>query len=146
MPNSKNKVTRILMVDDNPTDILLMRRAMLRVNPTHELVTATDGEAATGLLRPRPNCSAASGPDLILLDLNMPRKDGFQVLKELKEDPGLCGIPVVIYSSSSRPEDVRRCYALHANSYISKPMSYEELIEIARMISGYWFESVLLIQ
>lgn len=132
------------MVDDNPTDRLLMKRALLKTNFAHELVTAPDGQAATDLLKPGPNSSEFHRPSLILLDLNMPRKDGFQVLKELKEDIGLSGIPVVVYSTSSRPEDVRRCYALHANSYISKPTSYEELLEIANMICGYWFRSVLL--
>lgn len=133
------------MVDDNRTDILLMQKALAKADFPHELRTAPDGQAATDLLKPGSNGSDADRPDLILLDLNMPRKDGFQVLKELKEDPGLAEIPVLIYSSSSHPEDVRRCYALHANSYIPKPMSYEELIEIARLICGYWFRSVLLV-
>lgn len=146
MPDREIKYARILMVDDNPTDILLMRRALLRTGVVREVCTAADGQAATDLLRSELELSPSHRPDLIVLDLNMPRKDGFLVLKELKEDISLQKIPVVVYSSSTYPEDIRRSYALHANSYIPKPISYEELEAIATAICRYWFGTVRLPQ
>ena len=140
MANGTNSTLHILMVDDNAMDIELMQRSFRRADVPHELAGASNGQAAMDLLA--DSGSTNRRPDLILLDLNMPRKDGFEVLEELKDNLTLRSIPVVVYTSSTHPEDIRRSYALHANSYIPKPVSYDELVEIAAAIGRYWLRTV----
>lgn len=131
------------MIDDSPTDVLLTRRAFSAVGFSHELQVAQDGEEGLQFL-----LSVAPGrpeqPDLILLDLNMPKKDGFQVLTELRTQPVIGDIPVVVFTSSTYREDVERCYALHANSYIAKPVEYEKLKSVISALSEYWFSVTML--
>ena len=130
--------SRILLIDDNPTDVLLTRRALAAVGLPHELQVAQDGEEGLNALL---SCDSdrAEQPDLILLDLNMPRKDGFEVLRELRAQRAIGNIPVVVLTSSTNHRDVERCYALHANSYMAKPFEYEELRRMMLAVSEYWF-------
>lgn len=138
MASRAHRPTRILMVDDNPTDTLLMRRALLKIGLPHDLSTALDGQAAMEHLSSAIELSNSHLPDLILLDLNMPKKDGFAVLKELKQHEILREIPVVIYSSSTYQDDIKRCYAMQASSYVSKPVGYPELLQIVSTLGQYW--------
>jgi CheY-like chemotaxis protein len=126
------------MIDDNPTDVLLTRRALAATGIPHELHVAQDGEQGLNALL-SPASDRSKPPDLILLDLNMPRKDGFEVLKELRAQPAIGQIPVVVLTSSTHRADVDRCYALHANSYLAKPVEYDELKDLMQTVSAYWF-------
>jgi chemotaxis family two-component system response regulator Rcp1 len=126
-------VPRILLVEDNPADVRLMREAFAEQGTSVELVIAGDGEEAMRLLQDPVN-----RPDLILLDLNLPRKDGREVLAEIKADAGLRIIPVLVLTSSEAERDVEHSYALHANVYLRKPLSYTELQAIVAAIDTFW--------
>ena len=131
------------MIDDCPTDVLFTRRAFAAAGIPCELHVAQDGEEGLQFLtsadpgRPEP-------PDLILLDLNMPRKDGFQVLTELRMEPAIGHIPVIVFTSSTYREDVNRSYALHANAYIAKPVEYEKMKNLILAVSEHWFRIAML--
>ncbi len=126
-------VPRILLVEDNPADVRLMREAFAEQGTSVELVIAGDGEEAMRLLQEPVN-----RPDLILLDLNLPRKDGREVLAEIKADASLRTIPVLVLTSSEAERDVEHSYALHANVYLRKPLSYTELQAIVAAIDTFW--------
>jgi CheY-like chemotaxis protein len=131
------------MIDDNPTDVLLMRRALAAAGVPHELHAAQDGEEGLRFLVSK-DPGRPEQPDLILLDLNMPKKNGFQVLTELRAQPVIGDIPVIVFTSSTHREDVDRCYSLRANSYIAKPVEYEKLKSMILVLSEYWFGVTLL--
>ena len=131
------------MIDDNPTDVLLTRRALSETGIPHELQVAHDGEEGLNVLLTL-RADQSEPPDLILLDLNMPKKDGFDVLTEMRAQPNLGHIPVVVLTSSTHRADVQRCYALHANSYLAKPVEYEELKDLMRTVGNYWFGACML--
>ena len=123
---------RILVVDDSSADVRLLREAVREQGIVADLHAVEDGEQALAHL------ATAARPDLVLLDLNLPRLDGREVLTAIKSDPDLCTIPVIVLSTSSSPGDVADCYARHANSYLVKPMHLEELSAVMRAIDTFW--------
>ena len=134
----------VLLVEDNPGDVRLMREAFWEVDVRHCLHTASDGVEAIDFLRRREGYAHAPRPDLIVLDLNLPRKDGREVLAEIKGDPRLKHIPVVVLSSSSAREDVAGAYDLHANCYVSKPVDFDQFVQVVRSIETFWFNTARL--
>jgi two-component system, chemotaxis family, response regulator Rcp1 len=134
----------ILMVEDNPGDVRLTREALKDAKVANVLNVVEDGVAALDYLHRRGNYANAQRPDLILLDLNLPKKNGREVLAELKEDPILKMIPVVILTTSRAEEDVLRAYSLHANCYIMKPVDFTQFASIVQSIEHFWLSVVML--
>jgi two-component system, chemotaxis family, response regulator Rcp1 len=134
----------ILLVEDNPGDIRLTLEAFKEGKCTNNLHVVKDGEAAMQFLRKQDRYSDAPRPDLILLDLNLPKRDGRSILQEIKTDSDLKRIPVVILTTSKAEEDILRTYNLHANCYITKPVDIEEFITITRSIENFWLSIVKL--
>ena len=134
----------ILLVEDSPADIELTREALLESKLHNNLYVVTDGEAAMAFLRREPPHESAPRPDLILLDLNLPKKNGREVLAEIKCDPSLSMIPIVIMTVSRDEQDILESYRLHANCYIRKPVRFREFIEIVKSIEDFWFSIVTL--
>jgi chemotaxis family two-component system response regulator Rcp1 len=134
----------ILMIDDNPTDVLLIKEAFAFCKAGSEIHVAEDGVYALEFLKRQGQDLHAPRPDLILLDLNMPRKNGFEVLAELKADPELNTIPVIIYTSSVTKEDIKAAYNSHANGYIRKSVDFDECIKTAQSIKDFWFSTAIL--
>jgi two-component system, chemotaxis family, response regulator Rcp1 len=133
----------ILLVEDNAADVRLTREAFGETI-ARNLSVVRDGVEALAFLRREGTFSAAPRPDLILLDLNLPRKSGREVLTEVKADPDLCRIPVVVLTTSSAEHDVNDSYALHANSYVTKPTLFEQFVAVVRAIDAYWLGIVKL--
>ena len=132
----------ILMADDDPDDRLLMEDAMEEVHVANKFDFVEDGEQLMDYLHRRGDYADLADeplPGLILLDLNMPKKDGREALKEIKGDPNLRRIPIIILTTSKAEEDILRSYDLGANSFISKPVTFDKLVEIVRQLSNYWF-------
>lgn len=127
----------ILLIEDSAADVRLTREALRTSKLMNRLTVASDGVEALSILR-RQGHPNAPRPDLILLDLNLPRKNGRAVLAEIKEDPELKRIPVVIITSSAAEEDVVRSYNLHANCYITKPLELENFVRVVRAIEDFW--------
>ncbi len=134
----------ILLVEDNPGDVRLTREALREGRVRNHLNVAADGVEAIAYLRREGGFATAVRPDVILLDLNLPRMDGRQVLTEIKRDPALRTIPVVILSSSQADQDVSGAYGLHANCYVTKPMDLDQFISVVRSIEDFWFRVVQL--
>jgi len=134
----------ILMVEDNPTDVLIAREGFLGAKMSNTLHVADDGIEAIEFLNQRGKYAAAPRPDLIVLDLNMPRKNGQEVLAEIKADKNLRNIPVVILTTSKSEDDISKAYGLHANCYISKPVDFDEFTEVVQTIQDFWFSVVTL--
>jgi chemotaxis family two-component system response regulator Rcp1 len=135
---------QVLLVDDNPGDVRLTQEAFKDAKVHLDLHVAKDGvEAMEFLTRQGPFCDSPR-PDLILLDLNLPRKDGREVLGEIKEDPSLKTIPVVILTTSASDVDIERSYLLHANCYISKPVDLDGFLTVVRSIDNFWLSVVRL--
>jgi CheY-like chemotaxis protein len=134
----------ILLVEDNPGDVELTREALDEAKVRNNLRVARDGVEALAFLRREGEHAGAERPDLILLDLNLPRKDGRAVLAEIKADPDLRHIPVVILTSSQAEQDIVRAYDLHANCYVTKPVDLDQFIHIVRSIEQFWFTVVKL--
>jgi two-component system, chemotaxis family, response regulator Rcp1 len=134
----------ILLVEDNPADVRLTREALKEEKLTNNLSVVTDGVEAIAFLRREKPYAGAPRPDLVLLDLNLPRKDGREVLEEIKADPELKVIPVVVLTSSKAEEDIVRSYRLHANCYISKPVDLGQFLEVVRSIQEFWLTIVKL--
>jgi chemotaxis family two-component system response regulator Rcp1 len=128
----------ILLIDDNPGDIRMMVEALKEALPAARLSVAVDGIEAMRFLRREGRFYKAPRPDLIFLDLRMPKKTGFDVLDEVKQDPTLASIPVVVQTSSAAAVDVERAYSLHANCYITKPADLEELSRTMRVLAEFW--------
>jgi two-component system, chemotaxis family, response regulator Rcp1 len=128
----------ILLVEDNLGDVRLTREAFKEGKVQNRLLVVSDGVEAMSLLRQQGAHGASPRPDLILLDLNLPRMDGRQVLEEIKADPSLKRIPVVILTTSRAEEDILRTYDLHANCYISKPVDFETFLSVVRSIEDFW--------
>jgi CheY-like chemotaxis protein len=138
------KPIEILLVEDNPGDARLTREALRHSKVRNRLHHARDGEEAIAFLRHQPPFADAPLPDLILLDLNLPRRDGREVLEDIKQDHRLMHIPVVILTSSEAEEDILRSYRLHANCFITKPVDLEQLTKVVQGIEQFWFTLVRL--
>jgi CheY-like chemotaxis protein len=134
----------ILLIEDNPGDVRLTQEALREGKVINNLNVVSDGVAAIEFLRQKGRYANATRPDVILLDLNLPRKDGREVLAEIKEDPELKRIPVVVITSSRAEEDVLRSYNLHANCYISKPVDLEQFVAVVKSIEDFWMGIVKL--
>lgn len=134
----------ILLVEDNPGDVDLAREALEGGKLNNKLFVVGDGEAAMGFLKRTGSYADAPRPDLILLDLNLPRKDGREVLADIKAHEDLKRIPVVILTTSQSEEDVLKSYNLHANCYITKPIDLNQFTKVVRSIEDFWFSIVLL--
>lgn len=134
----------ILLVEDSPTDVLMTREALAEARVTTNLHVVKDGVEALAFLRRQPPFEKAPRPHLILLDLNMPRKDGREVLAEIKNDPDLHRIPVVVLTTSRAENDVVKAYDLHANSYLVKPVNFERFVEMIKNLERFWFQLVTL--
>lgn len=138
------EVVDVLLVEDDQGDILMTREAFEHYKIRNKLHVVTDGDQALQFLRRDGEYADAPRPGLILLDLNLPRRDGLEVLAELKEDPELRVIPVVILTTSQAEEDILRSYSLHANAYVSKPVDFERFIEVIRQIDSFFVTVVKL--
>jgi chemotaxis family two-component system response regulator Rcp1 len=134
----------ILLVEDNPGDVRLETEALKEAKILNHLSVVMDGAEAMEFLRRKGKCADAEKPDLILLDLNLPKKDGREVLAEIKADDDLRRIPVVILTTSKDEEDVLKSYDLHANAYIVKPLNLDQFINAVRKIEEFWLTVVRL--
>jgi len=139
-----SKPIQILLVEDSPSDAKLTKKALKSAKIANEIHHVSDGVKAMEFLKHQGEYVDAPRPDLILLDLNLPRKKGQEILEEIKQDPVLQTIPVVILTSSHEEEDILRSYKLHANSYVTKPVDFEKFLEIVRCIENFWFTVVSL--
>lgn len=135
---------QILLVEDSLTDRLLTLEALDRARVPNRVTAVDDGIAALAFLRRTGTFHDAPRPDLILLDLNMPRKDGREVLAEIKSDPELQSIPVIVFSSSAAPADVKTAYGLHANCYLTKPINYDDFARVVHLVELFWLDGVTL--
>ncbi len=134
----------VLLVDDDPGDTLMIREAFEHNKVRNALECVADGVQAMQYLRREGEYADAARPDLVLLDLNLPRKDGREVLAEIKGDPALATIPVVVLTTSHAEEDVLKSYQLHANAYVTKPVDFERFIEVVRQIDEFFVTVVKL--
>ena len=134
----------ILLVEDNPGDVRLTVEAFKEGKLSNHLNVAENGEEAMAFLRREGDYVDVPRPDLILLDLNMPKKDGREVLTEIKEDPDLKSIPVVILTTSNAEQDILKSYDLHANCYITKPVDLNQFIDVLKYIKNFWLTVVRL--
>ncbi len=134
----------ILLVEDNPGDVRLTREALKDAKVRNNLHVAMDGVEALAFLRKQGKYGAAVRPDLILLDLNLPRKNGREVLEEVKKDPVLQHIPIVILTTSQAEQDVLESYRLRANAYVTKPVDLDQFLKVVSSIEEFWLEIVKL--
>jgi two-component system, chemotaxis family, response regulator Rcp1 len=134
----------ILLVEDSPTDALLLREALEYARVLNRLHLVTDGVEAVSFLRREGRHGDAPRPDLVLLDLNLPKKDGREVLREIKTDERLKVIPVVVLTTSSAEADILESYGLHANCYIVKPVDFEKFAAVITTLESFWFAVVTL--
>lgn len=139
-----SRPAEILLVEDNPADVRLTREALREGKLHNNLHVATDGVDAMAFLRREGPHADAVRPDLILLDLNLPKKDGREVLEDIKADASLRTIPVVILTSSEAEQDILRAYDLHANCYVTKPVDLDQFIHVVKTIEQFWFAIVKL--
>ena len=142
--NEFGKAIEILLVEDNPGDIRLTKEAFKEGKVRNNLNIVEDGEEAMAFLRQEGEYSDAPRPDLILLDLNLPKKDGREVLLDIKNDQKLRTIPVVILTTSKAEEDILKTYNLHANCYINKPVDFDQFINVIKTIEVFWLSVVML--
>jgi CheY-like chemotaxis protein len=133
---------QILVVEDNPADARLVREVMRDSKISNEIHWVSDGVEAMAYLRCQGKYSTAPRPNLIFLDLNMPRKDGREVLREIKTDPELRRIPVVIMTTSQTEEDIARAYEQHANCYVRKPLDFQQFHTVVKTLENFWFSTV----
>ena len=138
------KLIEILLVEDNPGDVRLTLEAFREGKVRNKINVVNDGIDALAYLRKEGKYADVSRPDVILLDLNLPRKDGREVLEEIKKDPNLSRIPVVILTTSQAEQDVLQTYNLHANCYITKPVDLEQFTTVVKSIDTFWFNVVKL--
>ena len=139
-------VVDVLLVEDDPGDVLLIREAFEYNKVHNSLHVVSDGVEALDFLHRRNGHADAPRPDLVLLDLNLPRKDGREVLEEVKADKDLRTIPIVVLTTSEAEEDILRSYDLHANAYVTKPVDFDRFIEVVRLIDDFFVTVVKLPQ
>ena len=144
MHSQKRKLVEILLVEDNPGDVRLTQEALKETKVLNRLNVVKDGVEAINYLRHAKGYEEAVTPDLILLDLNLPRKDGREVLQDIKADPQLRHIPVVILTVSQAEQDIMKTYDLHANCYITKPINLDQFVEVVKAIEDFWLTIVKL--
>jgi len=137
-----DKPVEILLVEDNEGDIGLIEEVFEEAKIRNTLHIAEDGEEAILFLRGEGKFLGSPRPDIILLDLNLPKKDGREVLREIKEDNNLKNIPVVVLTTSRAERDILRSYDLHANAYVTKPLDFDQLIKVVKSIENFWLEVV----
>jgi CheY-like chemotaxis protein len=140
----KTRPIQILLIEDNPGDIRLTQEAFKESLISLVLNVATDGVEGINFLRKNPPYQDAPTPDLILLDLNLPKRDGREVLQEVKSDEFLRRIPVVILTTSTAEQDIQKAYSLHVNSYINKPVDFDKFFEIIQRIEDFWLSTAVL--
>lgn len=138
------KPVEILLVEDNPGDVLLTEEALIESKIHNNLHVVRDGEAALAFLYRQPPYADAVRPDVILLDLNLPRKDGREVLATIKADASLKVIPVVVLTTSAAEQDINEAYSRHANCYITKPLDLSQFIKVVQSIEDFWLSIVKL--
>jgi chemotaxis family two-component system response regulator Rcp1 len=134
----------IFLVEDNKADVRLIQEAFKNSSLSHEMLTVRDGMEAMAFLRREGEYNAAPRPDLILLDLNLPKKDGREVLAEIKTDSKLKRIPVIVLTTSQNEDDIFHSYDLHVNCYITKSRNISQLFKIVKRIEDFWLETVTL--
>lgn len=144
MTSDNGKPIEILLVEDNPGDVRLTREALKEGKVRNVLSVVQDGVEALAFLKRQGAYAKAARPDLILLDLNLPKIDGQEVLAEIKASPALRAIPVVILTTSSAEQDILRTYNLHANCYITKPLDMDQFISVVKSIEDFWLTVVKL--
>ncbi len=132
------------MIEDNPGDVLLTREAFKECSQEHNIVAIKDGVEGLKYLKREGSYKDAIPPDLILLDLNLPRKDGRELLKDIKEDEELKLIPVIILSTSKNEMDIEKCYELNVNCYITKPVELDNFIDVIKSVEAYWMQTAKL--
>ena len=132
----------LLMAEDDPEDQLLVREAFREARLANRLDVVADGEELMDYLYRRGRYPDVSRPDILLLDLNMPRKDGREAIAEIKQDPQLRRLPIIVLTTSGAEEDIVRSYDLGVNSYIRKPVTFGKLVDVVRTIGAYWFDIV----
>lgn len=142
--NNMEKPVEILLVEDNPADVRLTQEVLKDAKMRNNLYVAKDGVEALACLRGEGKYAEFPRPDLVLLDLNLPRKDGREVLSEIKTDPNLKAIPVVVLTISKSEEDILKSYNLHANCYITKPVNLEQFVKVVKSIENFWLTIVQL--
>ncbi|HME55313.1 MAG TPA: response regulator [Candidatus Lokiarchaeia archaeon] len=142
--NSMLRPVDILLVEDNPADIRLTREALKENKMANNLSVVVDGIEAMNYLRKKGKYAKATKPDIIFLDLNLPKKDGREVLAELKQDKDLKRIPIVILTSSQAEEDILKTYNLHANCYITKPVDFDQFLKVVQSVEDFWLTIVKL--
>ena len=138
------KPIEILLVEDNPGDVRLTQEAFTDAKVNNNLSVAGDGEEAMAFLKKEGDYASAPRPDLILLDLNLPRKSGKEVLAEVKTDPDLLSIPVIVMTTSEAEIDIISSYNLHANAYVTKPVDLDYFLDVVSRIEGFWLTIVKL--
>jgi CheY-like chemotaxis protein len=141
---SLGRAVRILLVEDSPSDVAMTVAALREGHIASDMHVAGDGETAVDFLHRRGEFAGVPRPDLILLDLNLPKKDGLEVLADVKDDDDLKAIPVVVLTTSAAESDVLRSYKLHANSYVTKPVGFEPFLAAVRQIENFWLTLVRL--
>jgi two-component system, chemotaxis family, response regulator Rcp1 len=141
---SKGRPIEILLVEDSPGDVRLTREALLDAKISNNLHVASDGDIALDFLHKRGEHAQAPTPDLVLLDLNLPRKDGREVLAEIKAHPTLKRVPVVVLTTSGAERDIAESYELHANCFVTKPVDFAQFMHVVRSIQDFWFTVVKL--
>jgi chemotaxis family two-component system response regulator Rcp1 len=144
MAQKLSKLVEILLVEDNPGDVRLTREVFKEGKVLNRLHAVTDGVEALEFLQKKGKHADAVRPDIILLDLNLPRKDGRELLEDIKSDPNLRSIPVVILTTSKAEEDIIKTYNLHANCYITKPVDLDQFIKVIKSVEEFWFTIVKL--
>ncbi len=144
MTVGEGRPIHILLVEDNAGDVRLTREALKEGKVGNSLTVAPDGVEALAILRREGRYAGEARPDLILLDLNLPKKDGREVLAEIKDNPALKRIPVVVLTTSKAEEDILRTYDLHANCYITKPVDFDKFVSVVRSIDDFWLSVVRL--
>lgn len=137
---------RILIVEDNPGDVRLIREALRDAKILITFQVASDGIEALDILFRQGDHRNAPRPDIIMLDLNLPKKGGWEVLQEIKLDSALKSIPIIILTASEAEEDIRRSYQLHANCYITKPGNLDDFLTVVKSVDGFWLTTVKLLK
>jgi CheY-like chemotaxis protein len=144
MTTNRSKPIEILLVEDNPGDVRLTRESLYDAKIHNNMIVASDGLEAMACLRREGEYADTNRPDLILLDLNLPRMNGFEVLNAIKEDPTLKRIPVVVLTTSQAEQDIIQSYNLYANAYVTKPVDLEQFVRVLKSIEDFWLEIVKL--